>query len=105
MNDSNTWETRRQRLIRLLTVQKFEIDLKLIMKEMEYSHKRVLINDIISISKTLKNEGKYLVINPPSCAACGYIFQSKLTSLKIPSKCPKCREQRIYWPTIRMKDK
>ena len=72
---------------------------------MEYPSKRVLINDIISISKTLKNEGKYLIINPPSCAACGYTFLLKGTTLKIPSKCPKCREERIYWPTIRMKDK
>ena len=95
MEDSNIWLTRRQKLINLLKEYSFSIDLRSLMREMEYSSKRILINDIMSITKTLKNEGLQLVVSPPSCNACGYIFQHKKTLLKIPSKCPKCREQRI----------
>ncbi len=103
MEDSNIWLTRRQKIIKLLKEYSFSIDLKSIMRELEYSSKRMLINDIMSITKTLNNEGLQLVISPPSCKACGYVFKHKKTLLKIPSKCPKCREQRIEWPSIRVK--
>ncbi len=103
MDDSNSWETRRQRLIRRLTIQKETIDLRTILRELEYSSKRALINDITSVVKTLKNKGIILVLDPPSCMACGYKFRQKLAKLKIPSKCPKCRQQRIDWPSIKVK--
>jgi len=80
-----------------------DIDLRSVMRELEYSSKKILINDIISIAKTLKNKGLQLTISPPSCKACGYVFRHKKTVLKIPSKCPKCREQRIEWPSIKVK--
>ena len=103
MDDSNTWQTRRQKLTKLLKEYSFSIDLRSVMRELEYPSKKFLINDIISITKTLKNEGLQLAISPPSCKACGYVFHLKKTLLKIPSKCPKCREQRIEWPSIKVK--
>ena len=103
MDDSNTWQTRRQKLIKILKEYSYSVDLRSLMKELEYSSKRAMINDIMSIAKTLKNEGIQLVISPSSCNACGYVFRHKKTKLKIPSKCPKCREQRIEWPSIRIK--
>ncbi len=102
MEDSNTWQTRRQKLINILKEYGFSIDLKSLMRELEYSNKKYLIKDIMSITKTLRNEGLQLVISPPSCKACGYVFRHKKTELKIPSKCPRCREQRIEWPSIRV---
>ena len=102
MEESNTWDTRRQKLIKLLTVQKAIIDLRSIMREMEYPNKKALVNDVQSIAKTLKNEGQTLVVKPPSCMACGYTFHVKKEMFKIPSKCPKCREQRINWPSIKV---
>ena len=103
MNESNTWETRRQKLIRILTDQKATLDLKSILKELEYSSKKALLNDIKHISKTLKNDGKVIKIQPPYCIACGFVFKQNIKTLKIPSKCPKCREQRISWPMIEIK--
>ena len=104
MKDSDTWETKRQKLISFLVIQNDTLDLRQIMREMEYSSKRALLNDIMSISKTLGNMGKYLIFDPPSCIACGFVFQIKGTNLKIPSKCPKCKQQRISWPLIKVKD-
>ena len=104
MKESDTWETRRQKLINFLVNQKATLDLRQIMRELEYSNKRALLNDIMSISKTLRNKGKDLIIDPPSCIACGFIFQVKAINLKIPSKCPKCKQQRISWPSIKVKD-
>ena len=103
MENSNTWLTRRQKLMKILKEYSYSIDLRSLMRELEYSNKKNLINDIMSITKTLRNEGLQLVISPPSCNACGYVFRHKKTELKIPSKCPKCREQRIEWPSIRVK--
>ncbi|MFX1256784.1 MAG: hypothetical protein ACFFAN_02915 [Promethearchaeota archaeon] len=103
MDDSNTWETRRQKLIKMLTIQKETIDLRTLFRELEYPNKKVLINDIMSIARTLKSKGLSLFIYPSSCIACGYRFQQKLNLLKIPSKCPKCRQQRINWPSIKVK--
>ena len=104
MKDLDTWETRRQNLISFLEIQNLTLDLREIMREMEYSNKKELINDIMSISKTLRNKGKYLIIEPPSCIGCAFVFQIKGTNLKIPSKCPKCKQQRISWPSIKVKD-
>ena len=101
-SDIDTWETRRQKLIKLLVDEELVLDMRSILKEFEYSSKNTLINDIQSITKTLKNEGKAVVVNPPSCIACGFKFQIKRGQLKIPSKCPKCRQQRIDWPSIKV---
>jgi len=101
-SDIDTWETRRQRLIKLLVDESLVLDMRSILKEFEYTSKNSLINDVQSIAKTLKNEGKTLIVSPSSCIACGYSFQLKRGILKIPSKCPKCRQQRIDWPNMRV---
>ena len=51
MDDSNTWQTRRQKLTKLLKEHSFSVDLRSVMRELEYSSKKTLINDIISITK------------------------------------------------------
>ena len=100
IEDLNTWETRRQKLIGMLTTNGAIIDLRTTFRELEYPSKRALIEDINGIAKTLKNKGTNLIFQPPSCIACGYVFQFKKNMFKIPSKCPKCKEQRIDWPSI-----
>ncbi|MFX1237867.1 MAG: hypothetical protein ACFFAS_05170 [Promethearchaeota archaeon] len=101
-DNNNEWETKRHALIRILTQYGSISDLKAYMKEMEYSNKRQLITDIISISKSLKKQNKILKILPASCVACGFQFVQKKNEFKIPSKCPKCRQQRIEWPSLRL---
>ncbi|MFX0070268.1 MAG: transcriptional regulator [Candidatus Hermodarchaeota archaeon] len=102
MDNGTTWETRRQKIITFIKEMGNPIDLKRILKEFEYRNKKTLINDVLSIAKTIRNEGKKLVVYPASCVACGYVFRQKKSDLKIPSKCPKCREQRIDWPSIQI---
>ena len=102
MDDSEIWETKRQRLIKTLKTNQSGFDLRSLMKEFEYPSKKNLIKDITSIAKTLKNDNLKLIISPPLCSACGYVFRIKKDALKIPSKCPKCKEQRIEWPSIRL---
>lgn len=92
MNNLDTWETRWQKVMNLLEIQRRILDLSQLMREMEYSSKKALLNDIMSISKTLRNKGKNLIIESPSCIACGFVFQIKGKNLKNPSKCPKCKQ-------------
>jgi predicted Zn-ribbon and HTH transcriptional regulator len=103
IKEINTWNTRRQKLIKILNEREDVIELKSIMRELEYPNKRTLVEDINDIASTLKSEGKQLLVKPPSCIACGYIFNLKNSKLKIPSKCPNCREERIDWPVIKLK--
>jgi predicted Zn-ribbon and HTH transcriptional regulator len=102
MDNSEIWETNHQKLIKALKTNCFSIDLRNLIKEFEYPNKKCLIRDITSISKTLKNDNLRLIVSPPSCNACGYVFRLKKDVLKIPSKCPKCKEQRIEWPSIKL---
>ena len=98
--ETSTWETRRQKLIKMLKDEKFTIDLRMILRELEYPNKHALINDVSSIIKTLNRQNIKVKIVPPSCIACGFEFKLKKDMIKIPSKCPKCREQRIDWPML-----
>lgn len=79
-------------------------DLKSLLRELEYSGKKRLITDIKHIAKTLRNEGLQILVHPASCRACGYIFNQKAYRLKIPSKCPKCKEERIKWESIKVEE-
>ncbi len=47
------------------------------------------------IERSLRNEGRRLVVEAASCKACGYTFPGKLTR---PSRCPRCRGERIAVP-------
>lgn len=56
------------------------------------------------IAKTLKRAygGSYfLAMIPPACRSCGYVFKG-LEEPKKPSKCPKCRSQRIAPPAFKI---
>jgi hypothetical protein len=79
-------------------------DLKAILRELEYPGKKRLINDIKHIAKTFKHKGLQILVRPASCKACGYQFDQKGLTLKIPSKCPECKEERIKWPSIKIEE-
>lgn len=98
------WMTNRQWLIRFLKEKKYNLDLEDIMRDFEYNSKKALIRDVMSIVKTLKNEGITVLAKPARCKDCGYRFRQRKRKLKIPSKCPECKGQRISWPSIKIQD-
>ncbi|MGV9172833.1 MAG: hypothetical protein ACOC44_12860 [Promethearchaeia archaeon] len=100
----NVWKTRRQKLIQILKTDKEIHDLKFIMRELEYSSKKALMEDIFSINKTLQNEGKQIYVRPACCQACGYEFTQEGNKLRIPSKCPQCKSEGIAWPSLKLKE-
>ncbi|MBY8981765.1 MAG: transcriptional regulator [Candidatus Lokiarchaeota archaeon] len=104
MNDFENWKTRREKLLERLENMKEIQDLRSIMREMEYPNKKVLISDIAHVAKSLGKEGKQILVLPSSCGLCGYIFNQKGFELKIPSKCPKCKGERINWPSLKIEE-
>jgi predicted Zn-ribbon and HTH transcriptional regulator len=52
------------------------------------------------IARTLRAEGRRLVVEPATCKACGHAFQGKLSR---PSRCPRCRGERIAMPRFTVK--
>ena len=54
------------------------------------------------IAKTVKSRGdEVLVMVPPRCRSCGFTFKD-LDRPKKPSKCPKCKSERISPPAFKI---
>lgn len=100
----DTWETRRQHLVKLLSDLKDGADLKLLMVEMKYPYKDMLIEDLRVLAKSLRKENKQLLVQPSMCLGCGFVFTPDKDQFKIPTKCPKCRQERISWPRAKIMD-
>lgn len=88
--------TRRQRIIKLLEERDYSIsELALLLEMRGKGAKRTILDDLKAISKTLKREGKVLLIQPARCRNCGFTFKPEV---KLPSKCPRCKSEWIDEP-------
>lgn len=56
-----------------------------------------IYEELEHVAKTLKRRGLKLVVVPARCRQCGYEFRDR-ERLKKPSKCPRCRSERIDPP-------
>ena len=80
--------TRRQEIIKILEKEQtsaqdlanqFKVELKEIIEDLEH------------IKLTVKNR---LKVFPAQCKMCGFLFKER-SKIKRPSKCPRCRHERI----------
>jgi transcriptional regulator len=55
------------------------------------------------LEKSLRAEGSRLVIAPPRCRKCGFVFRER-ARLTRPSKCPRCRGTHIASPQASIED-
>jgi predicted Zn-ribbon and HTH transcriptional regulator len=53
------------------------------------------------LERSVRNEGERLVVEPPSCAACGFVFAERHRFTR-PGKCPRCRATRVLAPRFRI---
>jgi predicted Zn-ribbon and HTH transcriptional regulator len=53
------------------------------------------------LERSLKNEDEHLVVEPPGCVACGFVFRER-HRLTRPGKCPRCRATRVSPPRFRI---
>lgn len=69
-------------------------------------HKRIY-SELNHIAKTIRrktNNRLMLYMVPPVCESCGYVFKN-LNKPKRPSRCPRCKSERISPPKFLIKEK
>ncbi len=92
----------RERIIRLLEELREPVTVNdiIFMLNLDPSRRSEVYEHLMHIAKTIRRKShgrRELVMIPPECRNCGYIF-TELRKAKKPSKCPKCRSQRISPP-------
>jgi predicted Zn-ribbon and HTH transcriptional regulator len=53
------------------------------------------------LERSLRARGERFTVLPASCLGCGYEFEDR-RALSKPSRCPRCRGERIAWPRFRV---
>jgi len=59
--------------------------------------------DLEYVIRSLRGGGR-LVVQPATCCACGFTFEDR-KRLTTPSRCPRCRSERIEDPTFRIEER
>ena len=98
--------TIRERIMNLLIKSESPLDVKEIAFLLEISPREadIIYEHLQHIAKTVKRSsgGKMqLVMQPPYCISCGFIFKN-LNRLRKPSRCPKCKSERITLPKFKI---
>lgn len=91
--------TIREQIIGLLGQE--ECDARVISQSLSISEKAVY-DHLPHIIQTLSSQGKKLKITPASCISCGFEFKDRKRPNR-PSRCPKCKSERIDSPRFRVK--
>jgi predicted Zn-ribbon and HTH transcriptional regulator len=93
-------ETARQRLARWLEAQELDFET---LREALGLGARELERELRHVERSARRSGHRLVVTAPRCLACGFAFPGRAARhLHPPSRCPRCREQRIAPPRLRL---
>ena len=95
-------ETLRERLIEVLlnSERPLTVDELAQILKVPRERKKMLYQELVHAAKTLmrKSGGSLqIVYEPPRCAKCGYVF-GEMKRVRKPSKCPRCKSERILPP-------
>ncbi|MFW9956327.1 MAG: transcriptional regulator [Candidatus Thorarchaeota archaeon] len=89
--------TRRERIAEILERTEYPLTAEDICRELDIKDRSIVYEDLTHISKSIKHESKELLVQPPRCGNCDFVFRVKEIA-KRPSKCPKCKGQWIISP-------
>ena len=93
-------ETVRQRLVRWLS--RYSYDFEQLRHALEVSA-RDLEDELRHVERSLRRQGRKLVVDGPTCRECGFGFPGRAARhLHPPGRCPRCRSQRIEPPKFRI---
>ncbi|MEZ0319336.1 MAG: transcriptional regulator [Pyrobaculum sp.] len=91
-------ETVRERIIKVLVEAKEPLTVYQLQALVETDLKpSELYDELEHVRKTLKRQGYRLEVVPAVCKSCGYEFRDR-EKLKKPSRCPRCKSERIEPP-------
>ncbi|MEZ5330806.1 MAG: transcriptional regulator [Thermoanaerobaculia bacterium] len=92
--------TRRQEVTDLLRQGEWSVDA--LRRELEVPV-HVLEEDLAHIAKSVRAEGRRLRIDPARCPQCGFTLRPpRPGSIHPPSRCPRCRNERLEGPWLRV---
>jgi predicted Zn-ribbon and HTH transcriptional regulator len=92
--------TLRQRIAALLG--KGEWGFEELRRELE-APARALEEDLRHVERSLRRGSERLRIEPARCLSCGFVFRERAARhLHAPSRCPRCRSERIADPRFRI---
>lgn len=64
----------------------------------------LLAEDLQHLEKSARRGGRKLEVEPATCAECGFAFRERVGKhLHPPSRCPKCKGERIAGPRFRLR--
>ena len=100
----STEETLRRRIMKVLEERDEPLTVEDIASilGLDHSYYKLIYESITHIAKSIRrlSEGKkILVMRPPYCRNCGYVFKD-LRRARKPSRCPKCKSERIAPPAF-----
>lgn len=90
--------TRRERLRELLLSAEDGLSLDQIEKILEVK-RQTAIADLEHLRLSFRNRRATLLMVPPSCTTCGYVF--RLDAPKAPSRCPSCKSRDLNSPIFK----
>lgn len=90
--------TIRQQIIDLLTEKSY--DVRELSQALRISEKEVA-SHLPHVNKSVASQKRKLQVIPATCAECGFTFKDRKRLTK-PSRCPKCKSQRIQSPRYRV---
>ena len=62
-----------------------------------HQSEKEIYDHLVHIERSLKPGGKRLVIEPPVCQSCGFVFAER-TRPQPPGRCPQCKKTHIRRP-------
>lgn len=93
-------ETVRQRLVRWLAARDYTFDDLRLALEIGV---RDLESELRHVERSVRAQGRRLVVEPPACRDCGFAFPGRSRRhLHPPGRCPRCRSHRIDPPRFRI---
>ena len=97
-------ETRRKEIIRLLSQIDEPISAKEIAQDLGLGAKdvRKIYAHLDHVAKSVRSNGKKLLMIPPRCKECGYVFNN-MRRARLPNRCPRCKSERIEPPRFIIK--
>ncbi len=92
--------TRRQQIIEMLSKEPISIQHLANLFRVEM---REISEDMKHIRQSLKGKTDFIV-QPAQCRQCGYVFRER-SKIKRPSRCPKCKHERIMPPLFSIRER
>ncbi|QKR00397.1 transcriptional regulator [Metallosphaera tengchongensis] len=100
---SESFMTTRERILLLLKKTDFPLTAKEIMQITGIRKEQEVYDHIYHLALSSKHKNYVVILYPPKCQSCG--SEISLEKPKRPSRCPKCKSERVSPPKFLIREK